>query len=503
MQTVASKLPLTLGVARGALWLVAFWFVAIAIVLYLLGGDEVTRLAGSAAGLIVCGLMFAFYGDDDFDLFSPAFFWGINFVIFYGIAALLPFFLPPEEASFISLFGRAKVYYPQATLTSFLCLLGLMAGYRSKLGVQLSSKVNWFARTGTARAGKIYWFVLMLMGVFSYILLISSGAYFQASEEIVATPLLYSAAGFLHVGMLVAAPYALVRALQSDSNIFWKSAAISSVAIIFLVGLPSGSKTMALMGLIILAFAWNFARVRFNRKIAAIGIISLLLLLMALTPFNAVYRGISLVGGKDAGFSGSFAMMVDSIGDMQNTDIDELVDISINYTAQRLSNISIVSIILERQNAELELSLGGTYALFIYTFIPRFLWEEKPGLTIGREVAVELKLGAVQGTLLGKAVSNTSVGITFVGEAVYNFSAYIAPLFMYFMGLFYRWLYEVFKYRGKGDRALLAGTAYMVWYGLVFTAHESNFAAAIAGAIKFVLFLLLLQSLLKFKKRLA
>lgn len=303
--------------------------------------------------------------------------------------------------------------------------------------------------------------------------------------------------------MLVAAPYALVRALQSDSNIFWKSAAISSVAIIFLVGLPSGSKTMALMGLIILAFAWNFARVRFNRKIAALGIISLLLLLMALTPFNAVYRGISLVGGKDAGFSGSFAMMVDSIGDMQNTDIDELVDISINYTAQRLSNISIVSIILERQNAELELSLGGTYALFIYTFIPRFLWEEKPGLTIGREVAVELKLGAVQGTLLGKAVSNTSVGITFVNETVYNFSAYIAPLFMYFMGLFYRWLYEVFKYRGKGDRALLAGTAYMVWYGLVFTAHESNFAAAIAGAIKFVVFLLLLQSLLKFKKRLA
>jgi hypothetical protein len=225
------------------------------------------------------------------------------------------------------------------------------------------------------------------------------------------------------------------------------------------------------------------------------------MLLAILMPFNAIYRDVLLAGDTtNQGMTENFARMSEAVVDLGERDPDALFDLAVGYTSQRLSNIAIVSVLLGYQEANNDIRYGGTYLRLFYVLIPRFFWVDKPPLSFGREVTVRLGLGRAEGRELGSEVSNTSVGLTFIGEAIYNFSVYLAPMFMMLMGMFYRWLYEAIKAQEQYSTAVTVSIACFAWYTLVFTAHESHLAALFAGAIKFAVFLWILQRLLKFKR---
>ena len=488
-------------IRRQLLWIVAAYFMITAFTLYLLGGNDVMRVAGSAVGLIICGLMFAFYGDEQFDMFSPAFFWGISFAVFNGVAAIMPFLMPPEAGDFSVAYARGRPYYPLAALVSLCCMLFFFAGYRNKMFASWGKHNTWFiGRTGAERNVRLYWATLLVMGVSYFLILISGGGFDQVTTE-VQSPMFYSAAGFLQSGLTVAVPLAITRALSANSEKFWKIAAIISVGVTLLFGLPSGSKTMALLAFMFIAFAWNYGRHRFSRRQALLSVVLVIIVLIVLMPFNAVYRDV-LLSSKLAGqgLSENFSMMKDAAVELGERDPQKVIDLALSYTSQRLSDISIVAVLLDYQEKHDDLALGGTYFRLFYMFIPRFIWPEKPSVTFGREVAVKLDLGKSEGVVLGVEMSNTSVGLTFVGEAIYNFSIYLAPLFMFAMGAFYRWLYEAIKAHHPNTDAIVVSVACLVWYVLIFSAHESHMAAQLAGVFKFIIFLWLLQCLLKFRK---
>ncbi|MEW5771871.1 MAG: hypothetical protein AB1831_16145 [Pseudomonadota bacterium] len=488
---------------RRFIWLTAAWLTLSALVLYFLGDDEVTRVAGSAVAVIVCGLMFAFFADDKFDMFSPAFFWGMNFAVFYGVAAILPFAMTPEQGSYHYVFTLGRPYYPLAALVTLFCMLFFFAGYRSKWAAQRGKRITWFVgRTAPENNLRLFWAILLGMGIAAFLALIAGGGFNQSTTEI-QSPLFYSAAGFLQTGLFVAVPFAVALALQQGAKAFWKLAAIISIGTALLFGLPSGSKTLALLGLMLLAFAWNYCRRRFSRKQALIAVFAVMGVLAVLMPFNSVYRDVLLSDSTQAsqGLATNFAMMKDAVTELGERDPETLIDLTVGYTSQRLSNLSIVAVLLGHQRLHNDLALGDTYFRLVYVLIPRFIWPEKPPLTFGREVAVKLGLGRSEGRVLGIEMSNTSVGLTFVGEAIYNFSIYLAPLFMLLMGMFYRWLYEAIKAQQPDSGALAVAIACFAWYTLVFTAHESHLAALFAGAIKFGMFLWLLQRLFKFRRQ--
>lgn len=505
MQTAISPLSSFHLASRRSIWLVVACLTVLALALYFFGDDEITRIAGSAVAVIVCGLMFAFFVDDKFDMFSPAFFWGMNFAVFYGVAAILPFVVEPELGGYRYVFTLGRPYYPLATLVTLFCMLFFFAGYRSKWAAHWGKRSTWLVgRTAPENNARLFWAILMGMGVAAFLMLIAAGVYNQTTTEM-ESPLFYSAAGFLQSGIFVAVAFAVAKALQPRARSFWKMAASISVGVTLLFGVPSGSKTLALIGLIFLAFAWNYSRRRFSRGQALVAVVLVMGLLAFLMPFNSIYRDVLLAesGRTQQGLSANLAMMQDAAVELSERDPEMLVDLAVGYTSQRLSNLSIVAIVLGHQRQHDTLALGGTYFRLIYAMIPRFIWPEKPSLTFGREVAVKLGLGQSEGIELGVEVSNTSVGITFVGEAIYNFSVYMAPMFMLLMGMFYRWIYEAGKAQQSNSSPLAVGVACFVWYSLVFTAHESNLAALFAGTIKFGIFLWLLQRWLKFGKSLS
>lgn len=482
------------------MWFVVAWLMATALAIYLLSDDEVTRLAGSAVAIIVCGLMFAFFVDDKFDMFSPAFFWGMNFAVFYGLAAILPFAMPPEQGVYAYVFSLGRYDYPLAALATLFCMVFFFAGYCSKLAALRGKRNTWFVGI-TAKEHNLrqYWAILLGMGFTAFIVLIVGGGYSQATTEL-QSPLFYSAAGFLQSGLFVAAPLAVARALEPNTKGFWKWAAIVSVGGTLLFGLPSGSKTLALLSLIFIAFAWNYKRHRFSRRQASLAIFLVFGLLMFLMPFNSIYRDLLRADGGtgNEGLASNFSTMKDVALELSESDPETLADMAVSYASQRLSNISAVSVVLAHQAGH-DPVWGSTYSRLIYILIPRFIWPEKPAISFGREVTVILGLGPSEGRVLGAEVSNTSVGLTFIGEAIYNFSIYLAPMFMLVMGMFYRWLYESLKVQHPGSSAIAVGMACFLWYALVFTAHESHLAALFAGALKFGIFLWVLQRLLRFK----
>lgn len=488
---------------RIVLWTTVCILSLTAICVYFLSEDEFTRIVTLGTTIIIVGVLFAFLADDNFDMFSPAFFWGMNFAIFYGLATILPFAMPPENGSYDNVFTLARPHYPTAAATTLLCLVTFFWGYRSKWASQHGKNGSWLGNiTASEKSMRTYWGLLLSMGVMAFFILISGGGYNQVTTEI-QSPMFYSAAGFLQTGLFIAAPLAVARALERNSPSFWKWAAFLSIATTFAFGIPSGSKTLALLGFIFFVFAWNYRGHRFSRKLALLAVVTVVMLLAFLMPFNAIYRDVMLLKGEQdpTGDANYYSMMKDAAIELGERDPEALIDLSVSYSSQRLSNLSIVATILRRQEITNDYAMGETYFRLIYVLIPRFIWPEKPPLTTGREVAVKLGLGTPEGKVLGIEMSNTSVGLTFIGEIVYNFSIYIAPLIMLLFGMFFRWLYEATGAQRSSSSALAISTACFLWYTLIFSAHESNLAALFAGAIKFLVFLWLIQRFLNFSRQ--
>jgi hypothetical protein len=445
--------------------------------------------------LLFGGLAVAFFGEREFDMFSPLFFFGISFALQYGIALMLPFiadFQGPYGIKVRSVVG----YYPVAGLASFMALAGFYVGYSSEwIRRNPSLAMCWQAG---AMGLKVLWAMLIAVGSAAFVILLVSGVYFQVTTD-VETPLFYSAVGFIQSGIFIAVPLAVGMALETK-EIYWRNAAIFSVAVLLFFGIPSGSKTLMLLALVFVAIAWNYASNPFSRKQAAAALTATIGLYLLLSPFNAMYRdSISRIEDKDRTILIGLTEIQTTLKDFMAADPEELLDLTLDYSGSRLSNISVVASVLQYQDQGGPLHLGETYARAVYGLIPRFVWPDKPALAMGGEFAVELGYGAAEIQRLGKDSSLSSVGITFVGEQVYNFGLMTFFTSMAF-GAFFRWIYVSFRIGLRTSQVAL-GIYGFLWYSLIFSAHEANFAGILAGAVKVLIVLTILFVILRFKKR--
>jgi hypothetical protein len=150
--------------------------------------------------------------------------------------------------------------------------------------------------------------------------------------------------------------------------------------------------------------------------------------------------------------------------------------------------VAVVANILRYQDSGGSAHWGESYLRIIYALVPRPLWMDKPSLTIGQEFAVELGYSEPEIVRLGRAVAVSSVGITMVGELVYNFGPFLAPLGMVLIGFGYRRMYEMLREPLAERRAGAIALYAFLWYAVVYTAHETNLAAVVAGAAKYAAF---------------
>jgi len=479
-------------------WILLFVGGVLASLIHLSSSETATASIAWGTALLIGGISVAFFGGQRFDMFSPIFFIGMSFCIHYGLSAMVPFLIEGDGLHSRRIIDRVIPFYPQAGMVSFLCLLGLFCGYNNRWVIikgRGSSLLCW----RPSRVGlKALWCLLAACGVGAFILLIKNNAYLQTTTDL-QSPLFYSTVWFLQNGLLVATGMAVIMALNSR-RWFWIYAAWVSVFVTLLFGIPSGSKTLALLGLMILGLAWNYRGRPFSRKQAGMAITGVFVVLFIITPFNAVYRsGLLATGSKQQSLTLAFEGMQSALEQVSYQGREETLGLAIDLTS-RLSNISVVANVLLYQAEGGDPHFGGSYARILYSLIPRFLWESKPPLTIGQLVAVELGYSRGEIERLGEHVSVTSVGITTVGEQVYNFSWVFAPFGMIVLGMFYRWLYEVFRNGLSISPEIAVGVYAFWWYALVFTGAGTNFAAVLAGGVKYTLFIFLLLLLLRFKK---
>lgn len=446
--------------------------------------------------LVVGGIGVAFFSSRQFDMFSPIFAFGVSFALQYGAAIVLPFAMEiegPYGARVRSLLG----YYPEAGLASYLALVGFYFGYSNQwIERHPSSVMSWQAG---AMGLKMLWKFLMIAGSSAFVILLVSGVFFQITTD-VQTPLFYSAVGFLQSAMFVAVPMAVGMALKTNS-LYWRNAGLFSVVVLLFFGIPSGSKTLIMLSLIFLALAWNYSRRRFTRLQAAVAMALTVVLLLAISPYNAMYRDeISRIDDKERTMLDALDRARASLSEYFRTDPGVLLEIAFDYAGTRMSNVSVVAAVLQYQDQGGPLHLGETYFRVIYGLIPRFLWPNKPALAIGGEVAVSLGYGEAEVHRLGADSSLTSVGITFVGEQVYNFGWIMTAFVSMLFGAAFKWMYVAFR-NGHEVSPVALGLYGYLWYATVFSIHESNFAGILAGAAKTVVVLILIFILLKFRKQ--
>ncbi len=482
------------------IWLCLIIFGIIAGSVHITSNYEQASIAWGLA-LLAGGLLVAFFGDPQFDLFSPGFFFGLSFAFLYGLALIIPF-VRTSDSSYSRIIYLVLEYYPQAGLVTFLCLIGFFYGYTDRGIIFHGKKSSLFCWRASGELLKILWCFLIACGIASFVLLMRSNVYYQTSTEF-ASPIFYSFVGFIQNGLLVGTAISVAKYLKNLNNQFWKTAAFFSFLITLIFGIPSGSKTLAILGFIIVSLAWNYASgSRFSRKQAILAITFAMTFLLILMPFNAIYRSILLTNKTESqGLAKSFKFMELAITQMLLQDFNKTLDLSLDYMSARLSNISVVANVMRYQSQGGIVHWGGSYIRVLYLFIPRFIWPDKPAISISQQVAVELGYSTPKRIVLGEKVANYSIGITIIGEQVYNFTSLFAPLGMVLLGYLYRYIYEVFLAGLKEFNEIPIAIYTSLWYSLVYRAQESNFASILSGAIQYTTFLITIFLVLNFSHK--
>jgi hypothetical protein len=449
--------------------------------------------------LVLVGVDFAFRKRDGFDLFSPHFFIGMSLSLFYGVMGMIPL-LREEFGPYSALIEENIVLIPQAAEVSFYCLIAFIVGYRYVWRGMHLRPGGFLTRTVDEATLRMLWACCFVLGAAALGIGIASNVFFQASEPF--SPLLQTIVGNMFQGFAVAVVLSVFQALRLRSK-FWRIAAAVSIAVFLGFGIPSGSKTLAVIGVILTLLAWNYARARISRRATVAYLVAGAVAVAVLFPVSVVYReSLQASGAMDqqsvANAASAIEMMVDEV---RSLSADSFLALSVDYLSARLSNVGVVAMVLRHFENGGELLWGKTYGRFFYAFIPRFIWPDKPAISTSREVAVVLGYGDAEEFQLGEPISSTSIGITLVGELLLNFPAWLAPVGMVFIGFLYRWMYETFLAGLRTSPALAVSVYGVWWYVVLYTGYESNLAAVLSGAVKITVALLILVWLLEVFRR--
>jgi hypothetical protein len=169
---------------------------------------------------------------------------------------------------------------------------------------------------------------------------------------------------------------------------------------------------------------------------------------------------------------------------------DKYMDASVFAFLKRLSIVTSVAAIISDTGRWVDYRKGETLILApIGLLIPRFLWPDKPNMSIGREFGETFRLK-------GAMDRETYISPSFVGEFYWNFALPGVVLGMLLLGMVYRWYYQRFG-AGVGFDPLRKS----IYYTLLPTAlsFEGNvayvFGTCAKAVIILVVFLLLCRRL--------
>lgn len=462
------------------------------------GGESVAQASIAwGVALVFGGLLVAFFGERRFDLFSPLSFVALSFAFFYGVSGILAFttvpgFYPPVAV-------RAYPWFAEAGAVCYTGLLGFVLGYGVRGVARAGAVSTLLSWRPSAHQLKLLWIIFFGAAAAVLFLRLSHDAFLQTSV-VMLPPQMQAVVSILIVGSFIATPLAVSAALNGRGVFWWVAAAISLAGTLYF-GFGSASKGGILVPLVLAGLAWNYSRHHFSRGWTALFLALGVVVSGFLFPLNMLQRQILLFDQQfGSGTASSYEAFGAAAKEFFALEPDDAMDLSARSMASRLSNLQVVANILRYQELGGERHWGASYALIFPAFVPRFLWPSKPSITISQSFGVEVGYGEPEFYDEGKLKTYTSVGITRMGEIIYNFPLVLAPIGMFLFGLLFRWLYEVFRNGARVSPELAVGVYALWWFTLFAQGGESNFASVFSGAVKATLLLVVLFWLLGCQK---
>jgi hypothetical protein len=117
-------------------------------------------------------------------------------------------------------------------------------------------------------------------------------------------------------------------------------------------------------------------------------------------------------------------------------------------TENRIDHLSAFAYVISRTPSTVPYWGGETYSTLAWTFVPRFLYPDKPQKTLGQDYGHRYGF-------IGPRDKNTSINLEQTVEMYANFGSWGVVLGMLLMGCIYRVLYRVLNHPDAGDGGIL------------------------------------------------
>ena len=235
--------------------------------------------------------------------------------------------------------------------------------------------------------------------------------------------------------------------------------------------LTVGTKYLAIMICIIPCMAFYEAKRRLPLKSMAVVA---LVTVFVVFPFFNTFRFQAMHSDTNVRLEQTWARAT-------RWDSDTYLDASVYAFLTRMTVISSVAAILADTGTAVPYAKGDTLLLApISVLIPRFVWPEKPVISVGRTFAEKFRMVHAMDT-------ETEIAVSLVGEFYWNFGIPCVVVGMLLIGAAQRWYYERYG-RGVGYEPVRKA----IYAALLLSALglESNFAMVVGGFTKGLLLLL-------------
>lgn len=394
----------------------------------------------------------------------------------HGLFYALIFGLPV----FSSALDWSRVHSTVITDTLYLTILGifcLLVGYYASRGLYASSRrpIRFLNDVTLKRRICIAWIIytmhILLQLVPSLVTLPSVGQ--------LSTPL-----GYLSTGMM------LILALENVVS--KKHLILLTVAIGFslVTKLLSGSLAQAVFLLVFLGILyWG------KKRTLPLGFIFICCVIaILLNPMKSKYRDLTFVAvdSVQLSYASKAKMFFQATYDHYvNDDFDPSEGIDKGVVNRIGHSVTAFADVIDMTPLPVPYWLGGSYQTLWTSFIPRFLWPNKPQATIGNEFGHRYNL-------LGPTDKSTSHNLPWLPEFYANFGMIGVLAGMFAVGLLFRLLVQKLSVPISSSIEYVLGVA--VTFNLFYA--ESNFALMAGGVVTSYLALLLLLRILTFKRKL-
>ena len=139
---------------------------------------------------------------------------------------------------------------------------------------------------------------------------------------------------------------------------------------------------------------------------------------------------------------------------LSNPDGTELTQIKSTVSFARTALLTPIADVIDRTPSQIPFQYGRMYSYMLVTWIPRFLWPEKPSMSDANQF-YQLAYGVTRDIDL----PHISISIGTLGEAYINFGWFGALTMMLLIGMFFDFWRATFFGGGQNQLAMAIGIA--------------------------------------------